>query len=452
MSSLRPVLAILAALYCLWPQARAQAGPPDDKTGLVGHGGPVKAITTDATGRYVLTGSFDYSAILWELAPGKKPRLLNRFADHDSPVNSVAFIKAPDRFVSAGDDGDLYLWRTRPAKLLHRFKGHRNKVLSIAISPGKRLAASASWDRTIRLWDLKTLKPAGVLKGHTGPVNAVLFSADGRFLYSGSYDGSIAKWDVRTGQMIRPLHRHGWGINVMAWLPGKRKILFGAINGDVQVFDLDKDRISKILIPHQRPVLALAISRDGTLLASSGAGGIIRVWRLADWSVVEELHSAFGPVWAMAFIDNRHMLYAGLDDFAANWKISPRDMSKEGQGTFPRRFQKNTSMSLGERQFNRKCSVCHTLRPQDANRAGPSLYGVFGRRAGSLAGYPYSPDLKRSAIIWTEKNIDRLFRDGPQVVTPGSKMPLQRISDTRKREALIKFLRRKAMPEGMTSK
>ena len=47
-------------------------------------------------------------------------------------------------------------------------------------------------------------------------------------------------------------------------------------------------------------------------------------------------------------------------------------------------FHPKTEMSNGERQFARKCSVCHTLKADGKRRAGPTLYGVFGRRAGTL--------------------------------------------------------------------
>ncbi len=409
---------------------------------LVGHGGPIKAIAISDDGKTILTGSFDYSAILWQLDNRATNKLTRRYSDHEGAVNAVTFIGQNSRFLSAGDDGGVYLWDRASDNLLKQFKGHQAKVLSLAVSDDGKLAASASWDRTVRLWDIDSLKPLAILKGHKGPVNAVLISGDGQQVYSGSYDGSIIKWSVKTGRQERPLYRHGWGINVMKWLPGKQQILFGTVNGDVQIFDLKTDSVSKVLIPHQRPVLALAVSGDGKFLASGGGDGLIRVWNTADWSVAEELNLSFGPIWSMVFsVDNKKIYYTGLDDYAVAWKISPRKIGQEVQGKFPRRFQKLQNMSLGERQFARKCSICHTLKPGDQNRAGPSLFRIFGRPAGTLKGYKYSPGLLNSKIIWNEETIDQLFAIGPQHVTPGSKMPLQKISEKNKRQALIRFLK-----------
>ena len=98
-------------------------------------------------------------------------------------------------------------------------------------------------------------------------------------------------------------------------------------------------------------------------------------------------------------------------------------------------------MSNGERQFQRKCSICHTLTEDGGRRAGPSLMGVFGRRAGTLDGYAYSDALIGSDLTWSEETLDKLFDLGPAHYTPGSKMPMQRIVRAADRGDLIAYLK-----------
>ena len=69
------------------------------------------------------------------------------------------------------------------------------------------------------------------------------------------------------------------------------------------------------------------------------------------------------------------------------------------------------------------------------------MYRVFGRKAGTLSGYPYSSALAEAEIVWNEDTIDALFKEGPDVVTPGSKMPLQRVKKVKDRQDLIEFLK-----------
>ena len=64
------------------------------------------------------------------------------------------------------------------------------------------------------------------------------------------------------------------------------------------------------------------------------------------------------------------------------------------------------------------CQDCHSL---DTNDVGPKHRSVFGRKAGSVADYSYSPGLKNSNIVWTEANLDQWLAD-PQKFVPGAKM------------------------------
>ena len=101
----------------------------------------------------------------------------------------------------------------------------------------------------------------------------------------------------------------------------------------------------------------------------------------------------------------------------------------------------------GQKQFARKCSVCHTLTPSSKRRAGPTLYGVFGRKVGAVEDYPYSQELLEMELVWNEDTIDLLFKEGPDVVTPGSKMPVQRIKGEQDRADLISYLKRATEPQ-----
>jgi len=86
------------------------------------------------------------------------------------------------------------------------------------------------------------------------------------------------------------------------------------------------------------------------------------------------------------------------------------------------------------------CVTCHTLGADQANRAGPTLAGIFGRRIATAPGYNFSEALKRLDIVWTPETVSRLFEIGPAAYTPGTKMPEQRIGSEQDRAALVQFL------------
>lgn len=412
---------------------------------LIGHGGPVKSIAIDTERRLGLTGSFDYAMMAWDLT-GDLPKETQRFDENDGAVNAVAFVPRSRLALSAGDDGALSLWDLDDARLVHRFKGHTAKVVDIAVSDDGTWAVTASWDRSARLWNLQDRKPGPVLAGHKGPVNAVAFSADGAHAFTASYDGAIRMFKADTGDFVRPVFRHGWGINALKRLPNDARLVFGALNGTAAVIDIDSGDTVAELGTSQRPILALAVTRQPGLVAVGGGDGRVRVFRLGDFESIEEYQNPYGPAWGLAFAPGGTALYiAGLDDFVARWSITPRDPFEPINSPFPRRFQvsedSDDPVDKGRVHYARKCSVCHTLKQDGKNRAGPTLHGLFGRKIASLPGYPYSEALKKLDIVWTEETVSRLFELGPENFTPGSKMPLQKMTDKSQRDALIAYLK-----------
>lgn len=72
----------------------------------------------------------------------------------------------------------------------------------------------------------------------------------------------------------------------------------------------------------------------------------------------------------------------------------------------------------GEQLYESRCIACHSL---DANRVGPMHRGVYGRKAGSVPGFAYSPALTASSVVWTADTLDRWLTD-PQSLIPGQRM------------------------------
>jgi cytochrome c len=93
----------------------------------------------------------------------------------------------------------------------------------------------------------------------------------------------------------------------------------------------------------------------------------------------------------------------------------------------------------GKQLYESRCGACHSI---DDNRAGPAHKGVFGRKAGSAKGFDYSPALKASKIVWSEKTLDRWLTN-PEKLIPGQKMGFS-VPEAKDRADVIEFLRRSA--------
>jgi cytochrome c len=91
----------------------------------------------------------------------------------------------------------------------------------------------------------------------------------------------------------------------------------------------------------------------------------------------------------------------------------------------------------GEKKFE-ECATCHSL-VQGQNGVGPSLHGLFGRKAAEIADFRYSAPMKRSGITWVAKTLDEFIAD-PQKVVVGNRMPYAGLPDAGDRADLIAYL------------
>jgi cytochrome c len=89
----------------------------------------------------------------------------------------------------------------------------------------------------------------------------------------------------------------------------------------------------------------------------------------------------------------------------------------------------------GEEIYSR-CLACHAL---EYDRTGPRHCGIFGRRAGTVAGFAYSEAMRRSRIVWNAKTLDRFIAD-PLKTVPGTAMGYAGVKDARERADLIAYL------------
>jgi cytochrome c2 len=91
----------------------------------------------------------------------------------------------------------------------------------------------------------------------------------------------------------------------------------------------------------------------------------------------------------------------------------------------------------GEARFA-DCAACHRLEP-GVNNVGPSLHGIFSRKAGEVVDFRYSPAMKRSGIVWTPETLEKFIAD-PQAMVPGNRMPYAGMIIPGDRADLIAFL------------
>lgn len=393
-----------------------------------GHGGPVMGLAVTEDGR-LASASFDNSVGLWR---DGAPVWLE---GHDAAVTAIAVLNNGD-VITGGDDFAVIHWAEGPTTIGQ----HKGKVTSLAPSPDGETVASGSWDGDIILWSLNGAESATLPYAGAG-VNAVAYSIDGNALFAATSKGDLLRYETATFDTPRPLVRHGFGVNRI--IVGGNWIAYGAVDGGTRIIDAQTgSRIADFTLD-RRPILSLAYHEATAQIAVGDGEGHIMIIDTNDWKITRDFRAMReGPVWALAFSNDGSVIHAGgLDSVIYAWLVALLDEFDPAGGDSRSFLRDVETMGNGERQFMRKCSICHSLEAGPSRQAGPSLYNVFGREAGTLEGYRYSTALTESDIIWTEVTINELFEVGPDHYTPGSKMPQQVIAASQDRDDLIAFLR-----------
>jgi cytochrome c len=399
---------------------------------LRGHGGPVRAIAVTPDGQFAITGSFDQSAIVWQLDRGIALAVLRA---HEGAVNAVAVLPE-GRFATGGADGRIVIWSradlSRPERLLDV---HSGPISAVSLSPDGQWLASASWDSTLRLTPLSA-GASRTFEGHQGNVNGVAFSADGRALVSVGYDASLRIWPLdgaapRVVKLPTPLNA----------LAVARDGMMAAGGADGSVFLLTSDgALRQQIEAAEAPVIALAFSPDGRRLAAASPRGSVSVFDPTSGEKSFTLNGPGLPVWSLALTpDGRQLLTGGGDRIVRRWDARTGDhlgpvVIERGADVFA-----GFDGSRGSEVF-KACTVCHTLKAAEGPRTGPTLAGVMGRHIGTAPGYAYSRGFAAHDIVWSKQTIARLFELGPSTYTPGTKMPEQTVGSAEDRAALVDFI------------
>jgi guanine nucleotide-binding protein subunit beta-2-like 1 protein len=257
------------------------------KRQLTGHSHFVQDVIISSDGQFALSGSWDGTLRLWDIAKGVTTR---RFIGHKKDVLSVAFSADNRQIVSGSRDKTVKLWNTLgECKYTITEDGHTEWVSCVRFSPSPTnpLIVSCGWDNLVKVWKLANCKLKTNLSGHTGYLNTVTVSPDGSLCASGGKDGVAMLWDLSEGKRLYTLEA-GDIIHALVFSPN-RYWLCAATSQCIKIWDLESKVVVDELHPEFPPLgrkamepycCSLCWSADGTTLFSGYTDCVIRVWHV----------------------------------------------------------------------------------------------------------------------------------------------------------------------------
>ncbi len=239
---------------------------------LEGHYSAVTSLRCSKDNKWLVSGSKDNTARLWDMETGKQKLLVM----HGGPVVNAFIDPSGKSLISGSNDGiikvtdplgviktktiktglqlnDLLLGPDKKSfylaaasasliktdllgKQILKLDGHKDHILSLDLSPDGKMIVSGSADKTAIVWELATGKPKYILNGHSWKVTSVNFSSDGKYVVTGSSDGITRIYSMETGKLTGQVNAFGSDVRRAVFNPEMNMLavattMEGSLNG-----------------------------------------------------------------------------------------------------------------------------------------------------------------------------------------------------------------------------
>ncbi|MEM9326299.1 MAG: caspase family protein [Bacteroidota bacterium] len=276
-----PRLLLLLTTFCLHSHSDAQIATVIQK----GHDAVVKSVTFSTDDQYLITGSRDKSAKLWEIATGREVR--------------------------------TYL-------------GHEHTINDLDMGPKSKTFATSSADNTAKVWDIESGELTFTTPKMEKYMTAVAFSPDGKWLATGGYMGEVLIWDLKTQQAtdtlkVNPEQGLGYGIN-LTFSPNGQFLAIGEDNRVANIY-----RTSDWSLEHAFTLdygwcggcaTFTSFSPDGQWLAKQSHNDTLKIYNLATGALEKKLGTAVEEVIGVQFHPSGQMVIIGTTSAITGWDLT----------------------------------------------------------------------------------------------------------------------------------
>ncbi|XP_078596302.1 U3 small nucleolar RNA-interacting protein 2-like isoform X1 [Branchiostoma floridae x Branchiostoma japonicum] len=323
---------------------------PADIQVLRGHQLPLTCLVVSSDSKHVYTGAKDCSIIKWNIAEGKKEKVVaggrkgteDKHQGHTAHVLCLA-ISSDNKFLASGCRNKIiHIWDPVSLTRLHTFTGHRDAVAGLAFRKGTHTLFSGSHDKTVKVWSLDEMAYVETLFGHEDSIMALDSLARERAVTAGGRDRTVRVWKIpEESQLVFHGENRG-SIDCVAFI-NEQHIVSGDDNGNVCVWGLMKKKpLVSVRGAHHAEgseqqecwVSAVAALTNSDLIASGGnssgsSDGHIRLWQCGDsFKTVQPLFSVpvVGFVNGLKFSSDGSFLVAAVGQehrLGRWWRLKP---------------------------------------------------------------------------------------------------------------------------------
>jgi WD40 repeat protein len=221
--------------------------------------------------------------------------LMKELLETDDSVLCLGASADSKKLAAGGCDRLVRVWDLSPGyaniKLEQTIENHADWVFGVAFAPDGKHLLTASRDKTSKVWDLTTKESVLTFPDHQNTVYSVTVNADGKLAYSVGEDNQLRTWNAvgegKQGGHAKPIFkvlRH----------PAQPLLATCSADQTVRLWNPDNGAAVRTMSGHTDWVYAIAFSSDGSLLASGSWNGEVKLWKVADGSLVKAFNASPG--------------------------------------------------------------------------------------------------------------------------------------------------------------
>jgi WD40 repeat protein len=229
--------------------------------------------------------------------------MIRKLLEADDEVLCLALSVDGKRLASGGCDRIVNVWDLSPGyaaakPLVAPIENHADWVFGVAFAPDGNHLLTCSRDKTAKVWDLAKKESVLTFPDHQASVNGVAAKADGKVGFSVGDDNQLRAWNIvgdQAGKAVRASPGHGRTVLKLTAHPKLPLLATASADMTVRTWNpTDNGGPLKTFSGHTDHVFAVAISPDGNLLASGAYNGEVKIWKMADATVLKAFNGSPG--------------------------------------------------------------------------------------------------------------------------------------------------------------